>query len=159
MSGPQAHVTGNGDKQRASSPQDARDLGNGGLVVLDVLEHVERHRQVHAPGRKRQRSSIAAHGKQATPSGQRGAVLVVLDRGGQPPVIPEHPCVAPTSGTDVNCSSGAAQSTELVAQQVPALSEPPVTVLDRGRLPNFGRIHLLSLTSDKRSAAVLATVT
>ena len=91
------------------------------------------HRRPAAPSRRPQ-------GGQPALGGDACALGAVLQRGGPPAQVAQHPGVAATGGADVQ-RRARAEPAQLTGQQVPALAVPPVRVLELGQLAHLGCFH------------------
>ena len=81
--GPQPRVARNGHQEGAAGPQHPQDVAGTGVVVDQVLEHVERDDEVERAVGDRQQRGVGPHHRQPALGGDQRAVLAVLQRRGR----------------------------------------------------------------------------
>jgi hypothetical protein len=133
---PQPLVGGDRHEQRPAGRDDAAQLAQGGEVVLEVLDHVERCGQLEAVGGERHLQHRAfdhlAGVTRARKRGARGGQLDSCDRA----VVGELDHVAPaaTAGVEDLRARGQAQLRDHPLEHAAPPPVPPVAILSAVRL-------------------------
>ena len=105
-------------------------LSNNCGVVLDVLEHVERHDEVERVLPDRQLCGIGLHRRQPPSATDRRPCLAVVKGEGVPAVVSQYLGVAPAGGTDVERFPRGSEILQELCQNSTTLPIPPVAALD-----------------------------
>ncbi len=126
---PQRHVARHGQQRDPARTQHPGDLRRRPRVVLDVLQDVQRQREVVLARRERQERASPSYA--STPCArQRHGGRAQIDAGRPPTVLGQHPAVRTGRGADVDGRPRHAEPQQLRGQDLPPLAVPPVVVLD-----------------------------